>query len=1848
MAFYVNVLEWNTNQVCEWLKGLDNSVLPYVHSFMNHNVNGQQLLNLRPEDLEQLGLFKLGHQEIILEAVEFLRSLHYDLDTENLQQLAMRLACRAQSLHNELSRQSDLSKPVTTQNLSDVVSIIMVAKPLIRWLDRQPFNGHLKYNEMKAQLLKLSLEMATCAQRDRFVENPMDEIKTTCGEMALLADHVIQDISDPMILQPSTLDVARLKKKSGDDLGFCILPSIHGAHQVAEIKLGSAAHQCGKMEEGDEVVQVNYQTVVGWEQKNVLELIRDSPVDLCLTLKRRPRHTTVYGQIYIKPMRLPPSNKNLTRWEHNLPSPRPELLTIPDFVMPLPKHVKKVDAQKPATILSTASMLDAMTMDDSGSSAGDESDDGSECGSRSAVRLYSTKPRNLVQRRATITGASPTAKHSRVNIEKFWRELKREQSTQSFQLRDKAVSCAQGLNAPEAHQSQPSMRPQTCLGIEQRSMLGKPRKVKFQEGKDEELHSRDGLLNDDGSDGREDTNVSRCKNHHHETMDDISVGTRSNNEKLNDEVISRDRQQAADQEGESCEKSHPPLSPARESASTKERGRLDKSFSTPAYDLTESDDDFIEKKFEAALDEHHKQQLQARAAAGKSENSAKTDSRLFDSVEDLEEHGRPIVPDFPVPKVIGIGNVARKISDFERNLNNHSNEKLFEKSSSKPFGTNNPIRSNVHIQINDVDVSDHLDELEDDSGNITTDLDTDDESNFFSSDTYDTKSKMKCEVTNDSTTADRSPELSRESSDDKSESTSSYVKANSTISSDSSVDIKNLSSGIVETINSALLEKTRLIENTESNGLEKDPQHDVESTVYSIDAVNQRDEMVRALSPNIHVQKSALVENIGTKYPTSPASSSPVPLPTRPDTPRREVVLKPEVKPRTTPPEPPPRKYNVKPPPLNINVCQYQQSVNHSPRDHHTQHQERPKVPKRSSVKQDLKKNDTALEVQPKSQHPPEVHSRSDILNQDQRHKNERLETYTDFAERSTDFIDEPNTPRQPESNKTVASNSFVDPYGYTEIPGNPASPSKSLIATSSTSSHASSELGKHEYRPQNIDTADGLCYSRQQALPIENKTRSLEKDKSHEKGVVNRAMMVARSMGLHGNAVKSSNSPRSIRKRTTNLAKRRNVAVKDISPSDLESWLIYRSRGAGGAWNKAWFVLKGASLYRFKNQDSTKAECLIALSGFTASQAPEIKSRKHSFKVYYTGTMFYFAAENEDTLVLWLDAINRATLGAERTSGLFSETDESDGENKSKTKGSTSESKPSSEKSFNSLSKMLGKKDSTSPKDSEMSAASLDRKYLKFLGSRTQNVPVPTAQFRSYRRVLPSSTPNRNEKLSSPDLQVTVASSTFYGLNASQSATDVLNSSQDMGDYRQTSERLRSNRNQRPEELQGAMTLEEFMLARQEECQNSSSNNYNNNSNPARFTPLNNDHVHVQHRNITESLSNMVQTNGMIYGSPRNEENLMALPTEQAPPTPTRSELIAASNRSFDSSESGSSSRTTDSIKSKSHKKSWEPNYLQKNKLSTNNNYEDCQAYSPTATRRDFTINQSNAVPDNHIGYLTVDYGERLKPQSRYRTVDSYNANADFSQASRRAVRNDADLTHSEENWMMETQRLEENGLRSNVDRNNPLRKAGQYQQSFKSASPLHSKDTMFEMHLEHQLQQPASPKKSKGLKNLFGKSSPKATSLDSSRESTPKKTLLGSPSLRRAFFRDKPRNRSTNQSSEDNETPQSHYVGTNQAPAYYSNISAANYISNNMLASRMHPPQRLFQCAADDTYTPQDSTRYFMPAQWPTTSDSTTSHVQHLDYPPTFEPETYTFSNLSLRRQRSTKSNENHGTCQ
>lgn len=356
------------------------------------------------------------------------------MDKENLQYLALQLYTTSTCLYKLLIHNSDKNK-IETNILSDVTATISKILKLVGWLDRKPFQGQLQYFELRTQILRLGLELSTSAQRDRFVENPVEHIKNTASKLSKLAEYIIQDITDPMLLCPSHLDIVTLKKKESD-LGFYIIPNYHFVHRITEIKYNSAAHNSGKIEEGDEIMQINYQTVVGWQYKKVLVQLQESPTDVLLTLKKRPRHTKIYGQIYL--IKLPSKKRSLPyRWD-NIPSPR---ITMQDFMLPL-SYVpeKSYSSDSDSSIENVPLALEENCDRD--------------------IRMFLPKPRAVLQRRHTICGDDLSSLKNIGNVV-IWHERKSNKggNIDSLSLRDKCVSFGYGLEM--------SARPTTCIGIKE-------------------------------------------------------------------------------------------------------------------------------------------------------------------------------------------------------------------------------------------------------------------------------------------------------------------------------------------------------------------------------------------------------------------------------------------------------------------------------------------------------------------------------------------------------------------------------------------------------------------------------------------------------------------------------------------------------------------------------------------------------------------------------------------------------------------------------------------------------------------------------------------------------------------------------------------------------------------------------------------------------------------------------------------------------------------------------------------------------------------------------------------------------------------------------------------------------------------------------------------------------------------------------------------------------------------------------------------------------------------------------------------------------------------------------------
>ncbi|GCB81390.1 hypothetical protein scyTo_0021830, partial [Scyliorhinus torazame] len=152
---------WSPRRVSVWLQGLDNSVQKY--QFDQWQVNGEQLLRLSQQDLEELGVKQIGHQELILEAVELLCTLTYDLETENLKILMEKLKAVSGTLQSFIvSRRKVSPGPQRPSGdlLTSVIDLLQTTKAIFSWLNRYPFICLINYSAMKREIIRLCMELA--------------------------------------------------------------------------------------------------------------------------------------------------------------------------------------------------------------------------------------------------------------------------------------------------------------------------------------------------------------------------------------------------------------------------------------------------------------------------------------------------------------------------------------------------------------------------------------------------------------------------------------------------------------------------------------------------------------------------------------------------------------------------------------------------------------------------------------------------------------------------------------------------------------------------------------------------------------------------------------------------------------------------------------------------------------------------------------------------------------------------------------------------------------------------------------------------------------------------------------------------------------------------------------------------------------------------------------------------------------------------------------------------------------------------------------------------------------------------------------------------------------------------------------------------------------------------------------------------------------------------------------------------------------------------------------------------------------------------------------------------------
>ncbi|XP_042630067.1 CNK3/IPCEF1 fusion protein-like isoform X2 [Cyprinus carpio] len=287
------VTSWSTERVTEWLKGLDAPLQQY--SVSEWHLSGSDLLHLSSTRLEKLGVHKIGHQELILEAVEKLCALTYSVGGDSLRSLAEKLHAVAHTLQMSIqgrwrvnTSDEQSATKLSQQVLQAVVDVITTSNGLVSLLNRYQFaqqTGH-KANEKVATLCK---DLDITVHKETAVFEKEKDIISICRQLVAVCDEILTETPLPLLTHTAQLESVDLVPASpGDQVGIEITTTGSRNHFVTGKAAESPSEICEKILAGDEVLQVNGQIVVGWSRANLVKKLEENPNGVTLVLRRLP------------------------------------------------------------------------------------------------------------------------------------------------------------------------------------------------------------------------------------------------------------------------------------------------------------------------------------------------------------------------------------------------------------------------------------------------------------------------------------------------------------------------------------------------------------------------------------------------------------------------------------------------------------------------------------------------------------------------------------------------------------------------------------------------------------------------------------------------------------------------------------------------------------------------------------------------------------------------------------------------------------------------------------------------------------------------------------------------------------------------------------------------------------------------------------------------------------------------------------------------------------------------------------------------------------------------------------------------------------------------------------------------------------------------------------------------------------------------------------------------------------------------------------------------------------------------------------------------------------------------
>lgn len=194
---------------------------------------------LNHQSLDKLGVTKLGHQELLLEAVDLLNHLCYQSESETVQSLSLALSTRSRQLLIELQDAHNCSDQVPSSLLLAVSYLMIASKALMSWLDRYPFDEDDDFCNYRNHVVNLSLEITTLIHPEKsnssFQLNWKDNIAKKCQKLIEYCEDLVQRSREPIVCQPVYFEIAVIKRHINEEWGMHIQSSYLGTHIISSI-----------------------------------------------------------------------------------------------------------------------------------------------------------------------------------------------------------------------------------------------------------------------------------------------------------------------------------------------------------------------------------------------------------------------------------------------------------------------------------------------------------------------------------------------------------------------------------------------------------------------------------------------------------------------------------------------------------------------------------------------------------------------------------------------------------------------------------------------------------------------------------------------------------------------------------------------------------------------------------------------------------------------------------------------------------------------------------------------------------------------------------------------------------------------------------------------------------------------------------------------------------------------------------------------------------------------------------------------------------------------------------------------------------------------------------------------------------------------------------------------------------------------------------------------------------------------------------------------------------------------------------------------------------------------------